>query len=220
MLKVSRWQPLALLAGLLFSGLAMAADSNDPGYTTLDEPTQTEAPDGKIAVTEVFWYGCPHCYDLERPMEKWVRQLPDDVAFNRVPAPLGKTWAKHAAAYYTAKDLGILDKTHLAFFDAIHKQGKRMTSDDAIADFYSNYGVDRQKVLDTLNSFGVKSQLNQAMSKVKSWQVMGTPTIVVAGKYTVTPQSAQGIDNMLDVTDRLISKVREQRSHQSDQSSN
>ncbi|RKR07451.1 thiol:disulfide interchange protein DsbA [Kushneria sinocarnis] len=218
MLKVTRWQPLALLAGLLFSGLAMAADSGDKGYTTLDEPVQTSAPDGKIAVTEVFWYGCPHCYDLERPLENWVGQLSDDVVFNRVPAPLGKTWAKHAAAYYTAEELGILDRTHLAFFDAIHKQGKRMTGDEAIADFYSNYGVERQKVLDTLNSFGVKSELNQAMSKVKSWQVMGTPTIVVAGKYKVSPQSAQGIDNMLDVTDRLIERVREQRSSQSAQS--
>ncbi|HYN53594.1 MAG TPA: thiol:disulfide interchange protein DsbA/DsbL, partial [Methylotenera sp.] len=44
----------------------------------------TETPN-KIEVTELFWYGCIHCYQIDPMLNAWVKKLPADVVFKRVP---------------------------------------------------------------------------------------------------------------------------------------
>ena len=52
-------------------------------------PTQpTVGGADKIEVAEFFWYGCPHCYDLEPYINKWAEDKDPNVRFVRVPA----TW--------------------------------------------------------------------------------------------------------------------------------
>lgn len=205
---------LALLAIASVAAIACLSSAQaDDSYQTLSEPVSHDTG-GKILVQEVFWYGCPHCYDLESSFKTWRDKAPSDVDVELLPATMGKTWTDHARAFYAAQDLDILDKTHEDFFNAIHQQHRRLTDPDDIADFYSNYGVSKEKVLDTLNSFGLKSQVNRAHSELLAYKIMGTPAIVVDGKYVVTPQTAGGLDNMLNVTDQLIEKVRAEKSAQ------
>lgn len=205
---------LALLAIAGVAAIACLSSAQaDNSYQTLSDPVEHDT-NGKILVQEVFWYGCPHCYSLESDFKTWRDQAPSDVDVELLPATMGKTWTDHARAFYAAKDLGILDKTHEDFFKAIHEQGQQLTDADDIADFYSNYGVSKKKVLDTLNSFGLKSQVNQAHAELLAYKIMGTPAIVVDGKYVVTPGSAGGVDNMLNVTDELIDKVRDEQASQ------
>ena len=54
-------------------------------YVRLSTPVPTVAEAGKIEVIEFFWYGCPHCNAFEPSLEAWVKKLPADVAFRRVP---------------------------------------------------------------------------------------------------------------------------------------
>lgn len=201
------FKKLALFAAACVATIAFVSSAQaDDSYQTLSEPVQHDTH-GKILVQEVFWYGCPHCYALEPSFEKWRAQVPDYVDVQRLPATMGDVWTDHAKAFYAAKDLGILDKTHEAFFDAIHKQHQRLTDPNDIAEFYSHYGVTKQQVLDTLNSFGLKSQINQAHSELMAYKIMGTPSIVVNGKYVITPESAGGEENMLNVVDQLVQKI-------------
>ncbi|MHB0774717.1 thiol:disulfide interchange protein DsbA/DsbL [Halomonas sp. WWR20] len=203
---------LALAAGLAFSSLAMAAAPvAGEDYKVLDEPVKTEAAADQIEVAEVFWYGCPHCYHLEKPLNAWVADLPEDVVFTRIPATMGQVWVKHAAAFYAAKDLGIQQELHSDFFDAIHEQGKQLTSDDEIASFFSQYGVSEDEVHKALSSFGVKSQVNQAHAKIRAYQLMGVPALIVDGRYVITPQSAGSLDNMPQIAQALVDKVRNER---------
>ncbi|MBZ9539902.1 thiol:disulfide interchange protein DsbA/DsbL [Modicisalibacter tunisiensis] len=206
-------QWIAAVAGLGFSALVMAAPPvAGEDYKVLDTPVETSVPDGQIEVTEVFWYGCPHCYAFEKPLNAWVAELPDDVTFMRVPATMGDTWTAHARAFYAAKSLGILDKVHDDFFDAIHKDGRHLTDPEKVAEFFSHYGVTKDEALKALDSFGVKSELNQAHARMRGYQIMGVPALIVDGHYVVTPQSAGSLENMPRVADALIDKVREQRS--------
>src|SRR2546423_15610109 len=71
----------------------------------------------KILVEEFFWYGCPHCNKLEPYIAQYVKKLPPNVRFARVPAP-APSWRVQAQAYYAFEQLGVIDKTHAAFFDA------------------------------------------------------------------------------------------------------
>ena len=70
-----RFNSLLFLAFILLAGcsseepVALEANSADQyregvHYELLDNPTTVRDP-SKIEVTEVFWFGCNHCYALE-----------------------------------------------------------------------------------------------------------------------------------------------------------
>lgn len=200
------------LAGLGLSTLAMAANVVEgQHYEVLPEAMETSVEEGQVQVTEVFWYGCPHCYNLEEPLNDWVAEQPDDVVFQRMPATMGGDWNQHAVAFYAAKELGILDEVHDDFFAAIHEEGRSLTDHDDIADFFSDYGVSEEEARQALTSFGVKSQVNQAHARMRAMQIMGVPALVVDGRYLVTPSSAGSLDNMPQIAGALVEKVREER---------
>jgi thiol:disulfide interchange protein DsbA len=211
-----KWKPLlTLVAGLGLSASVFAAEAGKD-YQVLDEPVKTDAPAGNVEVVEAFWYGCPHCYALESSLEPWVDELPGDVTFHRLPATMGQDWVKHAYAFYAAKDLGILDQTHKAFFDAIHKDHQRLTDPEDIAAFYSDYGVSEEDAEKSLTSFGVKSQVNQAHAQMRAYKIMGVPALNVDGRYVVSPSTAGSLKNMLKITDELVEQVREEKAGDKD----
>ncbi|WP_373190349.1 thiol:disulfide interchange protein DsbA/DsbL [Halomonas sp.] len=203
---------MAALAGLGLSSLVWAAPLIEgEHYEVLDNPLETQVEDGRIEVTEVFWYGCPHCYNLEEPLNAWVAEQPQDVAFQRMPATMGGAWNTHAFAFYAAQELGILDALHDDFFHAIHEQGRRLTEVDDIAAFFSDYGVSEEQAREALSSFAVKAKVNQAHARMRQMQLMGVPALVVDGRYLITPSSAGSLDNMPQVAGALVEKVREEQ---------
>ncbi|MBS9404675.1 thiol:disulfide interchange protein DsbA/DsbL [Halomonas sp. TRM85114] len=203
---------LVAIAGL---GLSTPAFASTPvegeHYTVLDEPVETRVGDDRIEVTEAFWYGCPHCYNLEDPLNAWVAEQPEDVAFQRMPATMGGDWNQHALAFYAAQELDILDAVHEDFFHAIHEEGESLTDADDIAAFFSDYGVSEEEAQEALSSFGVKSQVNQAHSRMRAMQLRGVPALIIDGRYVVTPGQAGSLDNMPQIAGALVEQVREER---------
>ncbi len=200
------------LAGLTLSGLASAQTLVEgEHYEVLPEVVETQVDEGQIEVTEAFWYGCPHCYNLEEPLNAWVAELPEDVSFQRMPATMGGDWNQHAMAFYAAQELGILDAIHDDFFHAIHEDGRSLTETDAIAAFFSDYGVSEEEAQQALGSFAVKSRVNQANARMRSMRLMGVPALIVDGRYLVTPSGAGSLANMPQIADALVEKVRAER---------
>ncbi|WFM71512.1 thiol:disulfide interchange protein DsbA/DsbL [Halomonas sp. CKK8] len=206
-------KPLMLvLAGLALPGLATAQSLVEgEHYEVLDNPVETQVEDGRIEVTEAFWYGCPHCYNLEEPLNAWVAEQPEDVAFQRMPATMGGDWNTHAFAFYAAQELEILDDLHDDFFHAIHEEGRSLTDPDAIAEFFSDYGVSEEEAKKALGSFAVKGKVNQAHARMRQMQLMGVPALIVDGRYLVSPSSAGSLDNMPQVAGALVERVREEQ---------
>ncbi len=203
---------LIALAGLGLSTLASASTLVEgEHYTVLDEPVETRVADDRIEVTEAFWYGCPHCYNLEDPLNAWVAEQPEDVAFQRMPATMGGDWNQHALAFYAAQELDILDAVHDDFFHAIHEEGQSLTDADDIAAFFSDYGVSEDEAHQALTSFGVKSQVNQAHARMRAMQLRGVPALIVDGRYVVTPSQAGSLDNMPQIAGALVERIREER---------
>lgn len=203
---------LVAIAGLGLSTLASAAPLVEgEHYTVLDEPVETQVADDRIEVTEAFWYGCPHCYNLEDPLNAWVAEQPEDVAFQRMPATMGGDWNQHALAFYAAQELDILDAIHDDFFHAIHEDGQSLTEVDDIAAFFSDYGVSEDEARQALTSFGVKSQVNQAHARMRAMQLRGVPALIVDGRYVVTPGQAGSLENMPQIAGALVEQVREER---------
>ena len=200
----------ALVTASLFGITAQAADvplEAGKTYVELTNPVPVSVP-GKIEVVELFWYGCPHCYAFEPTINPWVEKLPKDVNFKRIPAMFGGPWDAHGQLFLTLEAMGVEHKVHNAVFDAIQKQGKRLTKPDEMADFVATQGVDKDKFLATFNSFAIQGQIKQAKELAQKYGVQGVPTLIVNGKYRFDLGSTGGPEATLNVADQLIAKER------------
>ena len=200
----------ALVTASLFGMTAQAADvplEAGKTYVELTNPVPVSVP-GKIEVVELFWYGCPHCYAFEPTINPWVEKLPKDVNFRRIPAMFGGPWDAHGQLFLTLEAMGVEHKVHNAVFDAIQKQGKRLTKPDEMADFVATQGVDKDKFLATFNSFAIQGQIKQAKELAQKYGVQGVPTMIVNGKYRFDLGTSGGPEQTLNVADQLIAKER------------
>ncbi|TPG06468.1 thiol:disulfide interchange protein DsbA/DsbL [Rhodanobacter glycinis] len=208
--RFARLHVLALSAGLLLASACTAQSSAPAPYTegseyvTLPGPHQRYSSEGKVEVTEVFSYGCIHCAQFAPIAEKLRKQLPAGVTFKLLPAPFSAEWLPFARAYYAAKQLGVIDRTHLALFAAKFGQNYPINSMDELADFYAREGVDRAEFMRIATSAETTAKLKSDLELIRKWQVDGTPTIVVNGKYRVA--GVHSYDEMAAVAQWLANR--------------
>jgi protein dithiol oxidoreductase (disulfide-forming) len=196
----------AALAALLIATPALAQGNFQ--YTEL-KPTQPVETDGKkIEVVEFFWYGCIHCYNLEPVLETWLKKLPPDTQFRRVPAVFNQRWAHDAVIYYTLEAMGLVDKLHRPLFDAIHRDKLDTANEKALTQFLQKHGVDPKKFLETMKSFGVQSKTRRAVQLTTAYKIDGTPAMAVQGRYTVSADQGRSREGMLETVNHLVEQVR------------
>jgi len=189
--------------------LAAVADQWQEGthYQRLSSSVGTDNRD-KIEVAEVFWYGCPACYQMQPLIEPWQEGLADDVVLVHIPAMLRQDWEPHGKAFYTARSLGVLDDVHAELFNALARDRRRLNSQSALAEFFAEQGVDKEEFNKAWESFSVSSMMQRGNSRVRGAQVTGTPSLIVNGKYLITVRGAGSHGNMLEIADYLIEKER------------
>jgi thiol:disulfide interchange protein DsbA len=197
----------------LFFGLAAAhlfayAQPQLGREYTLVEPPQPTTTGNKIEVLELFWYGCPHCYKLEPIIEPWIKKLPTDVAFRRMPAIFRAGWVPGAKAFYAMKALGVLGRLHDKLFAAIHLQGLDIADDSALFDWIAKQGVERKVFVAAYNSFGVQSKTRRAEHMTRVYGISGVPSVIVDGRYRTSSSMAGGHKELPAVLDYLIGLAR------------
>ena len=187
--------------------LSFARAQDDAHFTTLPSALPVENP-GKIEVAEFFWYGCIHCYNLEPALESWVPKLPADVYFRRIPAVFNERWAIDAAIYYAFEALGVLEKLHRPFFEAIHKDRLKTDNPAALGQWLTKNGLEPQKFEVAMKSFGVQSKAKRASQLTGASRISGTPSLMVQGRYTISVEQGGSGEGMLANAGRLIPVVR------------
>ena len=201
----------------LLSALLMLASLNvlaaDPQMgKDFDRTAQAIANENpnKIEVVELFWYGCGHCHNMEAPLNAWVKKLPADVAFKRVPGLPNQSWAPMAKTYYALETLGLLDKLHTPLFDAIHKQkALNPTDEKAAIDWVTKQsGLDKIKVEDAFNSFSTNANLKRAANIFRASGATGVPSLVINGQYITSSTMAGNNDLALKTADYIITNIR------------
>ncbi len=176
-------------------------------YRQLPAPQPTLDPD-KVEVVEVFWYGCPHCNRFQPALESWLRRKPEHVHFVRMPAIFSEQGKVHARAWYTALALGVADDIHPRIFDAIHRQGRRLATWDAVRELFLEHGVDADDFDRHARSFTVEAGLQRSLAMQTRYGVRGVPSIVVNGKYLVSGTTVGGgtARKVLEVVDALVAR--------------
>lgn len=204
---------IAAILGLLLMAVAalapgLAAAEFDEGieYRAIAEPQRAE-PGDDVEVLELFWYGCPHCYQLEPAIERWLETKPEGVTFRRMPAAASSRWIPHAKAFFAAEQLGVLDQLHEPLFRALHEQRRTLFDDESLIAFAAEQGIDEAAFREAYQSFPVDMKVRQSVDLVRRYQLSGVPAIVVNGAYITGVTDAGGRDRLFEVVDFLVEKV-------------
>lgn len=199
----AKWQP-----GVNFSALPAA------------QPVSV-AP-GQVEVTEIFWYGCGHCFALEPRLEAWEKKgEPSYVKMVWLPVIWNDVTRSDARVYYTLEALGRRD-LHLAVFREIHVNHKPLTivrgnavdaeaTQQRVRDFLVAHGVSSQDFDHTYRSFDVEMKLREAENLTRRYNADHTPMFVVQGKYTTDVSMAGGVDPLFELLDDLTAREHAER---------
>lgn len=180
-------------------------------YLRLSPTQPTSSNPDQVEVCEVFWYGCPHCNELDPLLEQWQEQKPDYVNFIRVPAVWNPTLQLHARAFYTAEALGKGAEMHTEFFREIHERRNALDTEPKLQEFFGRFGVDAAAFKSAFDSFAVQAKLQRADELSRRYRIDGVPTMVVNGKYTTDATMVGSYEELLVLVGELVAAEREAR---------
>ena len=191
--------------------IAARAPVEGQQFVRLNQPVPAgpTGPTGRIEVIEFFWYGCPHCLAFEPALEAWVKRLPGDVEFQRVPVAFSaEPFGAHQRLFYALDRLGLLASLHRKVFYAIHNERLKLDKPTDIAAFMARHGVESARFMPAFDSFAVLAKASQATRLAAAYKIDSVPALGVQGRYYTSASLAGGNDQALAVTDFLIQRIR------------
>jgi len=196
---------LAALAALpLARAQAPAPLREGRDFVRLSKPAPVDAQAGQIEVLEFFAYTCVHCYNFEPLFEDWKKGIRSDVVVRRVPVAFSEAFVPLQRLYYALEGMQQLDAFHRKVFKAIHEDKQRLSTPDAIVAWVGTQGIDTKRFTEFYNSFAVAGKIRRAVQLQDAYQVEGTPSLGIAGRYYVTGQGPR----TLAVANALIGQLR------------
>ena len=160
-------------------------DITEGKYTQLKSPLPTdELAAAKPYLVEFFWFGCPHCYNLE-PLAKAFKQNNKDFHYIMMPAAPNKRWEIEARIFYAMEALGIRD----SHFDQVFKlyadirNEKRYPTLDEVVNLFSDAGVSKADFETSMNSEETSLQIERSKRLFDQAELTGVPSLIINGKY-------------------------------------
>ena len=174
-------------------------------------PAQPVETGERIEVIDFFWYGCPYCNELQPALEDWIKRKPDDVAVRRIPVILKDSWAPHARIYYTLELLGEVERLHLAVYHGYHVEQLSMSKPDVMEQWAAKNGIERRRWTDAYYSPEVDARIARAFQATKRYNVQGTPSVVVDGRYLTSSSMTPAVRGVIPVVEDLVRLARQNR---------
>jgi thiol:disulfide interchange protein DsbA len=200
-------QPLTLVAGQHYQELATPLADADPD---------------RIEVAELFWYGCPSCYDLLPTLQIWEASYrTSDLSFTRLPVVWSAIMATHARLYLTAEVLGLVPAAnksswevtptfHNTLFDAVQRDGRALRSGNEAADLFVAAGVTRTAFEAAWQDSAVETRLATLRQLPGPEQIPRLPALLVEGRYLITlNDTVTTTDDLFKVLSQLVVNLRE-----------
>jgi thiol:disulfide interchange protein DsbA len=175
-------------------------------YVTLANPLVSQPN-----VIEFFSFYCNPCY-------QFIDKYPISEAINRILVNqkvvkyhvnvMGAMGNELTEAWAVAIVMGNTEQVEKPLFEAV--RNKNMKSIDDIYSIFSQFGVDKNKYEAARHSLLVKATVAQQNSAVDAFNVKGTPTFYINGKYQInnsgivatSPQSY--VDGFTEVVSILL----------------
>ena len=192
-------------------------------YERIDPAQPKLTGTDKIEVVEAFSYGCPACNAYHPTMNQLVKQLPSNAVAAFLPASFmpQENWVTLQRAYLTAQALGVADKANDAMYTAVwgtrelsseNANGTGLKPKDAlptiddIAKVYAKFGADPKEFAAVANSFTINTKMKRSDELMKAYGVDGTPTLIIDGKYRVSPLKLGDPAKSIQLVNWLVAK--------------
>jgi thiol:disulfide interchange protein DsbA len=203
---------LAVVTVCVLFSAGVGAQSYQEGeqYRRL-EPPRPVAHGDKVEVIEFFYYGCAVCYEAEPQVVRWLAQAGGRVQFVRVPAVPRERWAGFARTYYALETIGELARLNWPLYDNHHFDGRRLDEEPNLLKWLSANGVDAQRFREIRNSAAVTAKVDAAKKMLKDYDIKRVPTFVVGGRYVTSVRAAGGVDEVMQVVDFLVARVKSEK---------
>ncbi len=175
-------------------------------YIQISTEKQQESSD--IIIYEFFWYGCPHCFNLEPTMDRIEADLDDDVKIIKVPVALRDSWLANAKLYFALKQMNKIEDVHNLIFEQIHIENNRLSTEQQMIDFLGKNGIDTKDFSEKYNSFGTEARVKKASNLARKYQINSVPTIIVNGKYLTSGSYVSSYEELYSVVNLLVERER------------
>jgi thiol:disulfide interchange protein DsbA len=193
----------------VFIGIALPAIAQearrDIDYREI--PQQPVATGDRIEVIDFFFYGCQYCNDLQPRLERWRQQKPADVVFRRMPVVRHDSWVPLAKTFFTLEAMGELERLHAAVYHSYHVEDLYMSQEKVISEWSAKHGLDRDKFMAIYRSDETRQKVEQARKFTMDYDIQGTPSLVVDGRYLTDGSTAKTIA----ILESLVKLARQQR---------
>lgn len=168
---------------------------------------QPVASGERIDVIDFFFYGCQYCNELLPRIERWRKRKPDDVVFRHMPVVRHDSWMPLAKTYFTLEAMGEIERLHSAVYHSHHVEGLYMSQEKVISEWAVKHGLDRDKFMAIYGSDETRQKVDRARKLTADYDIQGTPSLVVDGKYLTDGSSSKTID----ILDGMIRLARQKR---------
>ena len=202
----------SLSAVALLSNTTAHAQAGKPqpgvDYLPLDKAVSADNVGGKVEVIEFFGYWCPHCNAFEPELEVWLKKLPANINFKRIPVAFQEAAVPLQKLYYTLETLGKVNDMQRKVFTAIHADKQNLNTQDGIVAWAVKQGFDQQKFIETFNSFAVNTKVSRAKQLSNDYKIQGVPSLGIAGKFYTDSGLAKGMTRALQVAEFLANETK------------
>lgn len=173
------------------------------GYEELAKPITPSGDSNTVEVTEIFWFGCPHCFAFEPSINSWNKNKAEGVSFAREAPPLNRSWLPQSQAFYAAEIMDVTDVIMQPLFAAIHNGKRRLRKPEQLVEFVGELGVDTELFERTMKSFAVDVRIKRSLRMAQDAGITGVPTVIIDGKYRTSPTITGSHDRTIDVIEAL-----------------
>lgn len=192
----------------LFLLLILSISSNAIAQKYVQISTERQTDSKNIVVYEFFWYGCPHCFNLEPTINRLEADAQNDTEIIKIPVALRNSWLPHAKLFYALKQMNKVDELHDLIFEEIHLENNPLNTSQQMIDFLGKNGVDTKKFIEHYESFGTEARVKKADRLARQYQINSVPTIIVNGKYLTSGSYVTSYDELYSVINLLVDRER------------
>ena len=196
----------------IFPSLVMAEEFKEgKHYLSIPQTTKSaktqEEPSTAINVTEFFTFMCPGCFQLEKGIVKWKKNISKDITFIRVPVSMSsKPLQYQAKGYYVAEHFNKGQEYTTAIFTKNQVDRSPILTKEEVIALLVSIGIKKEEASDIMDSYTLEIQITNNEELAVSSKIFEIPTVVVNNKYRISPNTAGGFDKIWKIVDFLIKK--------------
>ena len=203
---------LALLAFVV--PVAAQPIKRDVDYRLLPQPQPVQSGE-RIEVIDFFFYACPYCNELAPHLDRWIRNKPADVVVRRMPVVRHDTWIPLAKTYFALEAMGEVERLHLSVYRSLHVDDLSLSQEKVVGEWAARNGLDREKFMAIYRSDAVGDRVESAKKMTRDYDIQGTPSVVVDGKFLTSSSMTPGAAQITPVVDGLVRLARQERAEKS-----